>query len=122
MINKSNNSWLKRTKQLWKMRISETLIFFAFALILLESWEGSGPRLEPTMALFTAIACAILLLSIKCPRCNRKPMVKILKQTNIRMLGQTMLGFDSCPYCGYTGDINDEELKQAHDRIKFPPK
>ncbi len=109
LINIPSNSWLKNTGQLWKTVPAAILILLSFPLMILDFFGVSDSRLEPITIALGVTGFAILILSIKCPHCNKRPICRILRKTNVTMLTQTILSFDVCPYCGYNGGMNNEE-------------
>lgn len=96
------DSWLYKTKQIWKYRLFFLLILFAFALIMIE-FLGiiNNNFIGFIITSIGTFAFLWLFIAIKCPSCKRRPMFYIMRKVDIGRLTQSLIGFKSCPFCGY---------------------
>ena len=104
-------SWLKQTRQLWKFWIFVVFLLAAFLLLLLHDFVMTRHYWKYASMCLLAIGFAVLMLLIKCPSCNKRPIFLIIKQTDVNKLTQAILTFSSCPYCGYPKTIGGENTK-----------
>lgn len=103
LLNVPDGSWLRQTKQLWKFRLFVASLLLSFLLLLLYDFVITEQYLKYASIILGSIAVVVLLLLIKCPSCNKRPIFAIIRQTDINKLTQAILAFSSCPYCGYRG-------------------
>ena len=113
VIKVPDESWLKRTNQLWKFWIFASLMLISASLILLEVTVKTNHDVHKAIMILGVIGFSIPFLFIKCPGCRKAPIYKIMRQTSINTLTQTILTFRSCPYCGHDGDGGESESDQA---------
>jgi hypothetical protein len=102
-------SWLKRTGQLGRFWTSMVLILIAAVLLLLRVIGLATVEWWPNLIMVVGLlGFVILMFLIKCPVCRKRPMLRIMKQTRLSALSQTMLTFEFCPYCRHDGAKDDE--------------
>jgi hypothetical protein len=102
-----SNSWLFRTGQAWKVLVLvlgavASLVAFGAAF----ASEGSGFRFLK-MALggvvLAAAVMAFFVASVRCPRCGKRPMGRLIRSATAERFGQELLFFRECPHCQYSG-------------------
>lgn len=114
---KSDNSWLVRTGQAWKVKAAIVIGLIALILLLLMIWSINSPNnlafkhtgIEPiqinsVFLLFGLILIYLLFWSIKCPSCRKNVGYHVVKTNGINSWYRVLLSLDKCPICNYAGD------------------
>ena len=112
--NISNESWLVKTGQTWKLKTSIVIGIFDLVLFLLVIWSISSPsnmflsytgftqlNVDTVFLLFGLMLFYFLFWSIKCPSCKKRIGYHIIKTTDINNWLKVLISFDNCPNCKY---------------------
>jgi len=117
-------TWLGRTKQLFKIRISlySALILGFFLIIFF--WAKSEPppeillklSINPLYFSIPILICAIIALYslffwIKCPSCKKRIGGKIISNVSHSDFINVFFTFEKCPYCEYDGNKYNEDKR-----------
>lgn len=117
MFLKSNNSLVEKTGQLWKLKLTFSLIFIELIIMVLMIWNINSPDSEfftvsgigdlQIQTVFLTLGLLILsslFLLIKCPNCNKRPIYRIISTSGVSNWIYKIFNFKKCPFCGYAGD------------------
>jgi hypothetical protein len=107
-VKNNNRGWLRRTRQFWKLEVFFAMVLLGVAMILL---MGLGVVSESSLKGFTMglVVCSFMWLafSIRCPKCGKKPMLRLVRTVDYRQLSQTFICFQACPHCGSSADTEE---------------
>ncbi len=98
-------SWIKNTKQAWKLIIFYFFIYLTFfdliALIFIIPNENEVAQLIAFILIvtFPIFAFSWLCVSIKCPECGCMPVWNILKTVSNKQILQKLTNIKDCPDC-----------------------
>lgn len=105
----ATRSWIVCTGQLWKLGLFYLMILTTIMLIgafilavngyVISSFAGRF-ELAISFILLGASSLAWLCLSIRCPRCGKKPVWGILKTADVNSWLVKLHAIERCPECG----------------------
>ena len=102
-------SWIVSTGQLWKLGLFYSMMLAALVLIVAFILAVNGYmiagfagrfELAITFILVGASSLFWLCLSIRCPRCGKRPVWGILKTVDINTWLVKLHVMERCPECG----------------------
>lgn len=104
----ANDSFLKRTGQLWKLVVAGLVLPLPSAILGWRCLRAIRPD-QPTsewlgcIALLAAAAGAIVILmaSIKCPSCGVRLVTRVMKAPEGAEAVASFMRMRSCPSCGF---------------------
>ena len=106
-----NVSWLRQTKQHWKVWVFLSLIVLSLALFVLFVWRVNVPSpgvpglpdqvtLSFCFVMSGIVSLCWLWLSVRCPVCKARVAGHILKAAPAGVWFTTLLALERCPLCG----------------------
>jgi hypothetical protein len=98
-----DESWIKRTGQLWKFQIFIMLFSGALIFVILDIFSIMGRSWAIFAILFIGCGIAELVASVKCPSCKKRPLLRVFMKADINDLTKIIMCSKGCPYCGYDG-------------------
>lgn len=101
--NDFSSSWLFRTGLLvLVLGAAASLVAFGAAL----ASEGSGFKFLEMALVGVVLAAAVLIFfvaSVRCPRCRKRPMGRLIRSATAERFGHELLLFRDCPHCHFSG-------------------
>ena len=111
---KKQETFLVKTNQVWKLwflivlgGIELVLLILMVSSIvnpdsyLLAKYRIGELETRTVVLLLGLVFLYSLFCLIKCPSCHKKPVYKIIKESNINEWMISAINFKNCPYCNY---------------------
>lgn len=112
MIDFGKNIWLGKTHQLWKVWLFLSMIILDLSLFVLMILKVNNPEIDLfginridvltlgfIFMLLTTFSFCWLMISIKCPKCDRRPVYQIMKTSDFSAWTSDLFFLKFCPYC-----------------------
>lgn len=109
-----SNTWLGKTKQVWKIKALFILLIMDFFIFGLMVWKVNFPEsaifdtlnfMEHEISVFFVVATVIvflwLIFSIKCPSCKRSTTAFFVNNASVNNWVYELFLLEKCPYCGF---------------------
>ena len=121
-------TFLINTNQFWKLWLIGFLSVIEMVLLILMISSITNPEyfilanykigeleLRTAFLLLGVLLLYSMFYLIECPHCHKKPVYKIISESNFNDWMLAVVNFKHCPYCNYPGDNGD-----SHKNISFP--
>ena len=97
-------SWLRQTRQAWKLRAFLGGVLGAIALFIAAlAMEPGSPRFNLLLvvaAVLGAGSFAWFFVSVRCPSCRGRPALALLRAHKSSAWFPELIGLQECPICG----------------------
>lgn len=113
-------TWIRTTRQMWKVHVSTVLCLLAFGSLALMFLDIDGPQISPRFGRGLALASFVvggvapiwLVFSVRCRRCRGFVAWHFMKTADVRAWLFHLVTCAACPICNAgPGDADDAQAR-----------
>ena len=98
-------SWLRQTRQTWKIYVFLTLCALQIVLVAFTITHTDDARSYLSTILCATIALGWIACSLSCAACSGRPGWSVIKTRDVASWLPRLLFLNRCPLCGHSGAV-----------------